>query len=193
MNNKNPKKQNRENEIEHDDIEFEDEIVEESSVQEKMKKLRAELKKAKEESREYLTGWQKERAAFANYKSDEEKKRQDRLLAMKTNLVADFFPVLDSFDMAFNNKEAWEKVDSAWRSGVEYIHSQFMNTLESYGVSVIDEVGVEFDPMIHEPVEQIEVTDASQDNTVISIIQKGYRAGDLVLRPAKVHTGVYKS
>lgn len=175
-------------------VEFEydmdDEIVEESSMKDKLKKLRDELKAEKKQSQEYLTGWQTERASFANYKSEEEKNRKDRLGMMKTNLVSDFFPVLDSFDMAFSNKEAWESVDPAWRTGVEYIHTQFMNVLDQYGVQTIDQINVPFDPMIHDPAETIETDNESQLDVVAVIIQKGYQTGETIIRPAKVK--VYK-
>ncbi|MCA9351785.1 nucleotide exchange factor GrpE [Patescibacteria group bacterium] len=175
------------------DIEFEETEYEGVSQKDKNKKLRDELTEAKKQSQEYLTGWQKERASFANYKSDEEKKRKERIEGLKLNLIADFFPVLDSFDMAFSNKEAWEKVDPAWRTGVEYIYTQFMNTLDSYGVSVIDQTDVPFDPNIHEPVERVRVDTEDQHDTIVKVIQKGYRAGDIVLRPAKVNVGNYEN
>jgi len=175
------------------DIEFEETEHEGVSQKDKLKKLREELKQAKEQSHEYLTGWQTERASFANYKSEEEKKRSERISGMKLNLISDFFPVLDSFDMAFANQEAWEKVDPAWRTGVEYIHTQFMKTLENYNVSLIDKKGVNFDPTIHEPVEHIEVSNESDNDKIIAIIQKGYTSGGTVLRPAKVKVGKYES
>jgi len=182
-------KKNNHEEVE---IEYEDEIVEEHGMKDKLKQLREELKEAKLQSQEYLTGWQKERASFANYKTEEEKKRQERIALLKTNLVSDFFPVLDSFDMAFGNKDAWEKVDQNWRIGVEYIYTQFMNTLEGYGISVIDTTHVPFDPVIHDPVENVPV-DEKDDGHIISVIQKGYRIKDMVLRPAKVRVGKYEN
>lgn len=173
------------------DIELEETEFENVSKNDKLKKLRQELAEAKKQSQEYLTGWQKERAEFANYKTEEEKKRKERLEAMKLHLVTDFFPVLDSFDMAFSNKEAWEKVDSAWRVGVEYIHTQLIRVIEDYGIHAIDTLGVTFDPLIHEPTERVSVDSEEKDNTVIEIIQKGYRSGDIILRPAKVKVGSY--
>ena len=174
------------------DIEFEETEFEGVSQNDKIKKLRQELKEAKAQSQEYLTGWQKERADFANYKAEEDKKRSERIASLKLNLISDFFPVLDSFDMAFANKDAWEKVDSAWRTGVEYIHTQFMNTLDQYGISLIDQTGVPFNPNLPDPVERVPVENEDQHDTIIKIIQKGYRSGDVVLRPAKVNVGNYK-
>lgn len=187
---------NKENNNDHRDdteIQYEDEYVEEDGLQNKLKKLRQELKDAKAQSQEYLTGWQKERASFANYKAEEEKNRKERITAMKTTLISDFFPVLDSFDMAFGDKETWENVDQNWRTGIEYIYTQFMNTLKSYGVSVIDTTEIPFNPNIHEPVETVAVDDESQDQQVLRVVQKGYRTEDFVLRPAKVMVGRYEN
>jgi len=189
-------KENNQNDDESfvDDIELEleEDILEESGLEDKLKKLRSDLKTEKKQSQEYLTGWQTERASFANYKSEEEKKRKERLDVMKLNLVSDFFPVLDSFDMAFSNKESWEKVEPAWRSGVEYIYTQFINALEGYDVTTIDNLGVEFNPMLHEPVEHVVVTNKDDDNKIITIIQKGYQSGERVLRAAKVKVGKFE-
>jgi len=187
------KKKNETNNLEDTEIQYENEYVEEDGLQNKLKSLREELKAAKLQSQEYLTGWQKERASFANYKATEEKKRTERVSALKTTLISDFFPVLDSFDMAFGNKEAWESVDQNWRTGIEYIHTQLMNTLEHYGVSAVGTVGVLFDPMIHEPVSIVTVDDETQDEHIQSVIQRGYQTSDTVLRPAKVTVGKYEN
>ena len=182
-----------EEEIIEDDIQFEPEESEREAagIQSKVKKLRSDLQESKKQSQEYLTGWQKERASFANYKAEEEKKRSERISLLKQGLISDFFPVLDSFDMAFGNKESWEKVDQSWRTGIEYIYSQFMKILEDYGISVINATGVEFDPMIHDPTDHVPVENQEQDNKVLSIVQKGYTSGKVVLRPAKVTIGRY--
>ena len=175
------------------DIEFEETEFEGVSQKDKLKKLKEELKEVKKQSQEYLNGWQKERADFANYKAEEEKKRTERIASLKMNLISDFFPVLDSFDMAFANQEAWKKVDPAWRTGVEYIHTQFMNTLDQYGISLIDQIGVPFNPNMHDPVERVSVDNKDQHDTIVKMIQKGYRSGDVVLRPAKVNVGNYEN
>lgn len=184
--------QDKESEQADFDIELEQTEYEGVSNGDKLKKLKKELSDAKSQAQEYLIGWQKERAGFANYKAEEEKKRKDRIEGMKLNLITDFFPVLDSFDMAFSNKESWEKVDPAWRTGVEYIHTQFMNTLENYNVSLIDLKGIDFDPTIHEPMEHVEVNTIEDNDKIIAVIQKGYASNGIVLRPAKVKVGKYE-
>jgi molecular chaperone GrpE (heat shock protein) len=78
-----------------DDVQYEmeEEFVEESGLQNKLKKLREQLKAEKEKSQEYLTGWQTERASFANYRANEEKSRLERKDMMKFDFIADLFPV----------------------------------------------------------------------------------------------------
>ena len=98
----------------------------------------------------------------------------------------DFLPVLDSFDMAMGNTEAWNAVDQNWRVGVEYIYSQLKTTLDNHGISAIDAVNVEFDPNLHEPMKTEDADDASLDHKIAQIIQKGYKMGDKVIRPARV-------
>ncbi len=173
---------------ENNDIEYEidEDFIEESGLNDKLKKLRNQLKDEKQKSQEYLTGWQTERASFANYKTQEEKSRNERKKSMKLDFISDLFPVLDSFDMAFSNRKAWEAVEPAWRTGVEYIHTQFMNVLEQNNVQLINQLNVPFNPTLHEPADTIPTDNKSQDNTVASIIQTGYMSDNMVIRPAKV-------
>ena len=189
--NKKDSNKNNHDETEEFVVDYDEEVVEDLLVKDKNKKLREELHEAKKQSQEYLVGWQKERADFANYKAQEEKNRQERIASLRTHLVSDFFPVLDSFDMAFANKEAWEKVDQGWRTGIEYIHSQFLKVLEQYHVVLIEAENVPFDPNLHDPVDIIEVSQQDDDGRVKKIIQKGYQVGNKVLRPAKVGLGKY--
>ena len=101
-------------------------------------------------------------------------------------IMLGFLPVLDSFDMAMGNTDAWNAVDANWRVGVEYIYNQFKTTLENNNITAIDSVNVEFDPNFHEPMKTEETEDSSLDHKVKQIIQKGYKMGDKVIRPARV-------
>ncbi len=148
--------------------------------------LRADLKKVRAEKEEYLTGWQRAKADYINLQRDEANKFKDVRSFVKLGLVEDLLPALDSFDMAFANKEAWEKVDVNWRNGVEYIHKQFDQALENYGVIKINQVDVPFDPKLHESIESIPTDDQSMDHIVASITQSGYKMGEHIIRPARV-------
>lgn len=173
-------------------VEFEFNEDGEEDLKKTLKKLRADLKIAKKEKEEYLTGWQKERADFANFKKQEEDRKAMFSEAMRERILSRFLTVIDSFNMAFANKEAWEKVDPNWRKGVEYIYSQMQGVFEEYGVKAIGEVGEAFDPNIHESIEMVQTEEKEKEHKIAVVIQKGYKLGDRVLRPARVNVFEYK-
>jgi molecular chaperone GrpE len=159
----------------------------------KIKKLHDRIKELEKEKQEYLDGWQRARADYANLQktTEEDKKRFKTVFA--ESFIADLIPVVDSFLMAMANKEAWEKVDPAWRTGVEYIYSQLMNALEAHKLSLFGEVGERFDPTRHEAVSEEETDDASKDHTIAKVIQKGFLLNESILRPARVVVFISKT
>lgn len=175
---------------EMDDVSFE-ETNEEGEVDAKttIKKLREKIKKLETEKQEYLDLSQRTRADYANYKKEVESSRStDRKFATR-RFIEDLLPILDAYDMAQGNKEAWEKVAENWRIGVEYIFSQLRQVLEREGVTQFGKVGDSFNPELHETMERVEVTDPSQVDTVVRILQSGYKMHDIILRPARVQVG----
>jgi len=151
-----------------------------------------ELKTCERERAEYLDGWQRAKADFANQSKAFEKERQIMRKTATLNLLSDLIKVIDSFNMAFANKEAWLRVDENWRIGVEHINTQLREILSSHGLLEIGKVGEVFDPNIHDSVETEEVEDASQDNIIVAVSQMGYKMGDRIIRPAKVKVSVFK-
>lgn len=179
--------------MEDDIVEFEYNEDGEEDLKKTLKKLRADIKVLKKEKEEYLTGWQKERADFLNYKKGEDERRAMISESLKERILSEFLMVVDSFNMAFANKEAWEKVDENWRRGVEYIYAQLNTVFENYGVKEIGKAGEVFDPSLHNPVE-MQSTDKKEDDHKISlVIQKGYKMNDRVIRPARVNVFEYKA
>lgn len=178
---------------EDDVVEFEYNADGEEDLKKTLKKLRADLKQAKAEKEEYLTGWQKERAGFVNYRKEEEDRNTNFKNIIQERMMDKFLTVMDSFDMAFANKAAWEKVDANWRTGVEYIYNQMNSVFEDYGVQAIGKVGEEFDPQLHQSVEHVETNEESKDDTIAQVLQKGYKSKDKVLRPARVNVYGFKA
>lgn len=174
--------------VEEDDVEFveTDAMGEELKDKTKLKNLRAELSKSQSESREHLTALQRARADYVNLKRELDEVRDTTKKKTTEKVLADFLPTLDSFDMAMGNTAAWEAVDKNWRIGVEFIYSQLKTALENNGISSIDTIGADFDAHLHEPIETKETDDVAQDHKIAKIIQKGYRMGDRVIRPARV-------
>lgn len=174
-------------------LEFEFNEDGEEDLKKTLKKLRADLKQAKKEKEEYLTGWQKERAEFANYRKQEDDRKAMVSESLRERILTRFLSVIDSFNMAFANKEAWEKVDENWRKGVEYIYAQMNTIFEEYGVKSLGEEGESFDPNIHQSIDVVETDNKELEHKVATVIQKGYKLGERVIRPARVNVYEYKN
>ncbi|KKP81230.1 MAG: Protein GrpE [Parcubacteria group bacterium GW2011_GWB1_35_5] len=179
------------NSEETEDVIFDDEGGE-SNPAFLVKKLRQKIKELEEKNQEYLIGWQKERADSVNLRKrlDEEKKEYAKFA--KEDISTELISVLDSFDSAFKNKEAWEKVDENWRQGVEYIHSQLINVLANHGVSIISPLGEMFEPQRDEAVENVKVEDEEEDGKIVEVVSNGYSLQDKIIRAPKVKVAEYK-
>lgn len=161
------------------------------SGESKLAKQKDKLDALKAEKEEYLLNWQKERAEFMNYKRDEESRlKRARDLGFEKG-IGGAIKMLDTFDMAMTNQDAWNNVDANWRMGVEYIYQQGVQFLEDAGIQIINpKIGESVDPSIHDAVESTDTNNSELDHTVAKVVQKGYRTKDSVIRPAKV--AVYK-
>ena len=151
-----------------------------------LNKLREKNLVCEQEKKEYLDGWQRMRADFANVRKEEETRRRELIQFASESLVMELLPVLDSFSMAFANKEAWNKVDSNWRIGVEYIYTQMNTILEGRGLSEIGVVGEKIDPRLHITMEEIPARADTDVDTVATVVQKGYRLHNKVVRLANI-------
>jgi molecular chaperone GrpE len=152
-----------------------------------------ELEKITKERDEYLAGWQRAKADFVNAKKTWEQNMSEFKTMANEELIAELLPVLQSFEMAFANKDAWEKADKNWRMGVEYIHTQLKAVVEQNGLKEINPVGAKFEPTLHEAIRYEETSDASKAGTITSVIEKGYMLGSKLIKPAKVVVAESKS
>jgi len=191
MASKKEKKEDVEEDLE--DVYNDDIIIEENeTVEGKVKKLKEKLNECLKENRENLLGWQRSRADFVNAKKENENKVKESFVYATGEFIEELLPVVDSFEMAFADKEAWEKVDKNWRIGVEYIYSQLLSILENNGLKQIDPTGEKFNPSFHTSMEMINTDKKKDDSVVMSVIQKGYKHNGKVIRAAKVRVAQYK-
>lgn len=172
---------------------LDDSVVAEESAQETIKKLRDKLKKTVAEKQEYLLGWQKDKAEFLNARKRDTETNKELQKYAKEDIMSELLPVLQSFNMAFGNKESWEKVDKNWRVGVEYIASQLKGILSSNGLKEVDPLGLPFDPLRDEAVEFVKTDDEKKDHVVVEVIQKGYELTGKIISAPKVKVGEYKA
>ncbi len=150
------------------------------------KKLREEIKKLQSEKEEYLTGWQRAKADYINLQKELEQARINVSTLSKEKMTEKLLPALDSFEMAFGNVEHWAKIGKDWQDGITSIYQQLITGLASSGIERINEVGISFDPSIHQSISVTLTDNENKDHTVEKILQVGYKIGDRVIRPAKV-------
>jgi molecular chaperone GrpE len=150
--------------------------------------LREELEAANAKVAEYLEGWQRSRADFANYKRRVEKEKSEAYQSATGRVIGRFLDVMDDFDRAMQEKPADLSDAEAlarWTAGIELIQRKLHNLLDLEGVTRIEAEGQAFDPQLHEAVTH-EDSDTHEPGHVIGVVRQGYRIGDKVIRPAMV-------
>lgn len=142
------------------------------------------LIEAQKEAQANEDGWQRARAEFSNYKRRIERERTELFQRAALDTLQALLPIIDDFDRAFESvPEALE--EDPWIGGVAMIQRKFAGLLEQYQVEAIDPTGAAFDPNLHQAI-GAEESDEVESGHVIATLQKGYRAGDTVLRLALV-------
>lgn len=146
--------------------------------------LALELADAQEKAQEYLDGWQRSRAEFANYKKRKEKEQADSYQYMKGEIIKQYLEITDDLERALNNRT--EEINLAeWASGIELIYRKMLKILESEGIVVMETEDGLFDPNLHEAISS-EQSEQFESGEIIEVIKKGYMINERVLRPAQV-------
>jgi molecular chaperone GrpE len=156
----------------------------ELSPQEKLEALQQELAQAQAERGEYLDGWQRERAEFLNYKKRVERDLESAHAVAAASILTRYLAVLDDLERALKDPPASPEF-TAWVDGIQLIQRKLQAILDAEGVEVIQAEGMLFDPTIHEAV-TFEPHDGFHEGQIIEVLQKGYRLGERILRPAMV-------
>ncbi len=176
-----------------DDVVFEENTeVTGADHNQKIAKLKAKIKELEEKNGKLLDSWQRDKADFINARKKDDEARQEFLKFAKADIISELLPVLDAFESAFKNKEAWEKVDQNWRRGVEYIHSHLNSILSQHGLKVINPIGEIYDPKRDEAVGTEKVDSDRDEGKILDVISLGYELNGKEIRPPKVRVGHYE-
>jgi molecular chaperone GrpE len=160
------------------------EQTEEESRESQLQALQAELEQAQAQATEYLDGWQRARAEFANYKRRVETEREELRRTSNEVLLLKLLPVVDDFERALQTLPE-ELADVPWVNGIRMIFRKLQALLESENVTPIQAAGQPFNPLMHEAIIQ-EETDEYPDEHIMEEMQRGYRLGERILRPSRV-------
>lgn len=121
-------------------------------------------------------------AEFDNYRKRSAREYERIRKTAAEALVRDLLPVVDHLELALKHAD---EASRAVTDGVEMVARQLADVLGRHGVVPIPALGEVFDPNVHEAMMQ-RPDDTAAPNTVVEEFQRGYRMGDLVLRPSKV-------
>lgn len=153
-------------------------------MKKEIEKLKIELEKCEKEKKEYLEGWQRERADFLNYKKEELERFSEIINFANEELILKILPVLDNFEKA--EKEIPEDLkNNEYLKGIFQIKKQLEEILKNLGVERIECLNKKFDPKLHEAVEEIKV-DGKESQIVVEEVLAGYKLKGKLIRPAKV-------
>lgn len=143
------------------------------------------LDEAEKKAAEYLDGWQRTQASFANYRKRTEAEQVHWRGAANANLLARLLPILDDFQRAFDALPA-DFEGHSWLSGIKLIQRKVRSILDAESVVAIElSPGDSFDPLYHQAVVYQEV-EGFEDGQIVAEVEKGYILGDRVLRPSMV-------
>ncbi|HUD56378.1 MAG TPA: nucleotide exchange factor GrpE [Terracidiphilus sp.] len=146
-----------------------------------LEKQKAELEQLKTERDQLLDRLARLQAEFENARKRAERERQEFRDYAVGNVVEQFLPVLDNFELALKATGSAEQL----RSGVELIVKQMEEILRQLQVQAVLTVGAEFDPRQHEALGTVEREDLP-DQHVAEEVRRGYKLRDRLLRPALV-------
>ena len=138
-------------------------------------------KAALEEAREQLLRF---RADFDNAKKRLERDKLEAVRFANERLLAEILHVADNFDRAMTSLDEGHDPKQV-RLGLKLAQDELHKILENHGVQVIQSIGQEFNPSLHEAVAIVEQED-TKEGTVVDEVQKGYLLNGRLIRPSKV-------
>lgn len=122
-------------------------------------------------------------ADFENYKKRSQKEKEDFSKYANADLILQILPIIDNFQLATKHLPA-EIEENNWVKGVLQIEKQLEQVLVAEGVTAIEAIGNQFDPYLHEAIE--EVPSERPEGEIIEEVTRGYRLNDKIIRHAKV-------
>ncbi|MFA5744997.1 MAG: nucleotide exchange factor GrpE [Candidatus Paceibacterota bacterium] len=170
---------------ERDEVIIEPETDEEGGEnrpEDKIAKMREELSACRKEKQEYMDGWQRAKADYVNALKRFETESKASQLKGKVKAVETLLPAFDALERAKEHGEIPE--------GFLAIAKQIESAFASLGLEEVGKVGEKFDPAWHEALGQDAVDSIEEDDKITAVLEKGWRVGEQIIRPAKVRVGM---
>src|SRR3954470_1095953 len=161
-----------------DEVEAREDRVE---VDERVSTLEERTALLEKERDEYLNDLKRVAADFENYRKRRARDQEGLVARAHERLVKELLPVLDDLERALEAAAQHEEVKL--EEGVRLVHRELADVLQREGLAEIETDGV-FDPHVHEAL--LSQPSEAEEGSVLEVVQKGYKLGDRVVRPARV-------
>ncbi len=165
--------------MDEEDVKIEAEDMEgEEKAENKIAKMREELNACRKDRQEYRDGWQRAKADYVNALKrfgDDAKASESR---GKIRAVETLLPAFDALERAKEHGEVPE--------GFLAIARQLESAFATLGLEEIGNVGEKFNPALHDALGQDPANYIETDDTITAVLEKGWKVGEYIIRPAKV-------
>ncbi len=145
--------------------------------------LEQKLAAAEKEKKDNWDRYLRAAADLENLRKRQRRELDDARLETKNKVLKEMLPVVDNLERAIEHARQ-QSGDSPIIEGVQLVLRQFLTAFERLDVTPVEAAGQPFDPNLHEAISQQE-SDAPP-GTVVQVLQRGYKSGDRLLRPALV-------
>jgi molecular chaperone GrpE len=160
----------------------EPQVTEEEAVEGEIEEEIDPLAEVTRERDDYLDALQRLKAEFDNYRKRAAREQRDIVSRAAERLVKELLPVLDDLERALTAAEEHE--EAKLEDGVRLVQRALADAMQREGLAEIETNG-KFDPHIHEALLS-QPAEGAESGDIVQVLQKGYRLGDKVLRPARV-------
>lgn len=123
-------------------------------------------------------------ADYQNLVRQSAKERRDAILYANEALILELLPIYDNLKLSVKHID--NDNNNSWLSGIQHVLQQFKKALSEAGVTEIETVGKEFDPIMMEAVEKRETEEKKESGLVAEEVKSGYTLHDKVITPARV-------
>lgn len=155
----------------------------EASLTEELEELRSEVDRFNERHLRLA-------AEFDNYRKRIERDRQTLAARLQVDLVSSLLDVVDDLERVAETGES--TTPAAVVEGIRLVEKKFLSVLSAAGLEPIEAEGETFDPAVMEAVATAPTDDPAQDHRVADVFQRGYRLGEVLVRPARVRVLSYE-
>jgi molecular chaperone GrpE len=142
------------------------------------------LAEAKAETQRFREQWMRAAADFDNFRKRSRRELEDARKAGREELLKELLPVFDNLERAIQSAQRATEV-KAVADGLNMVLRQFIDTLGRANITKVGTVGQQFDPGVHEAIQQVE-TDDKPPGAIVAEVQPGYQQGDRLIRAAMV-------